>query len=96
MPLFEYQCRKCGVKIEKIQKFSAPTLAKCEACGGTIERLLSSPAIQFKGTGWYITDYARKSSKPAGTNGSAAKSESKTEAATPATPAPSKPASEKK
>ena len=96
MPLFEYQCRKCGVRTEKIQKFSAPTLAKCATCGGTIERLLSSPAIQFKGTGWYITDYARKSSTPAGNNGSAAKSESKTESATPATPAPSKPASEKK
>lgn len=90
MPLYEYLCRKCGVKIEKIQKFSAPTLAKCEACGGTIERMLCSPAIQFKGTGWYITDYARKSSTPAGSNDSAPKSESKTESTTPATPTPSK------
>lgn len=96
MPLFEYQCQKCGVKIEKIQKFSAPTFAKCETCGGKIERLLSSPAIQFKGTGWYITDYARKSSTPAGSNGSASKSEGKTESAKPATPAPSKPATEMK
>ncbi|MBI4164321.1 MAG: zinc ribbon domain-containing protein [Acidobacteria bacterium] len=96
MPLYEYQCRKCGVKVEKIQKFSAPTLGKCEKCGGTIERLLCSPAIQFKGSGWYVTDYARKSSAPAGSNGSSPKSDSKTESAAPAAPAPSNPVSQKK
>jgi putative FmdB family regulatory protein len=96
LPLFEYQCQKCGVRIEKIEKFTAPTSAKCASCGGKIERLLSSPAIQFKGTGWYITDYARKSSTPAGSNGSSSKSESKTETAKAATPAPSKPATETK
>jgi len=61
LPLYEYQCLKCGALIEKIQKFSDPPLATCEKCGGKLERLLSAPAIQFKGTGWYITDYARKS-----------------------------------
>lgn len=62
MPLYEYRCEKCGSRIEKIQKFSDPPLAICEKCGGDLTRLLSAPAIQFKGTGWYVTDYARKSS----------------------------------
>ena len=61
MPLYEYQCLKCKAVTEKIRKFSDPPLTKCEKCGGKLERLLSAPAIQFKGTGWYITDYARKS-----------------------------------
>lgn len=64
MPLYEYRCRKCGKTVEKIQKFSDPTLKTCEDCGGKLERLLSPPAIQFKGSGWYVTDYARKSSPP--------------------------------
>lgn len=62
MPLYEYQCVRCRVRIEKIQKFSDPPLTACQKCGGKLERLLSSPAIQFKGGGWYVTDYARKSS----------------------------------
>ena len=62
MPLYEYQCMQCGHHIEKIQKFSDSPLTKCEECGGKLERLISSPAIQFKGSGWYVTDYARKSS----------------------------------
>jgi len=62
LPLYEYECMKCGRRVEKIQKFSDPPLATCEYCGGDLERLLSSPAIQFKGAGWYVTDYARKSS----------------------------------
>jgi len=60
LPLYEYECPKHGT-FEKIQKFSDPPLTKCPTCGGPVERLLSAPAIQFKGTGWYITDYARKS-----------------------------------
>ncbi len=92
MPLYEYQCRKCGATIEKIQKFSDEPLTKCEACGGQLERLLSSPAIQFKGSGWYITDYARKSSTAAGSNSSASKPESKAEPSTPASSTPAKPA----
>jgi putative FmdB family regulatory protein len=62
LPLYEYECTQCGKHIEKIQKFSDSPLTKCEKCGGKLERLISSPAIQFKGTGWYVTDYARKSS----------------------------------
>lgn len=59
MPLYEYQCQACGHRFEKIQKFSDAPLTTCPACGGAVEKLLSSPAIQFKGSGWYITDYAR-------------------------------------
>lgn len=61
MPIYEYLCKKCGRQFERIQKFSDEPLKKCEQCGGALERLLSSPAIQFKGSGWYVTDYARKS-----------------------------------
>ena len=62
MPLYEYECTKCGKRIEKIQKFSDSPLTTCEKCGGKLEKLISSSAIQFKGTGWYVTDYAHKSS----------------------------------
>ena len=60
MPLYEYQCARCG-RFEVIRKFSDEPLVTCPTCGGEIQKLLSAPAIQFKGTGWYITDYARKS-----------------------------------
>lgn len=59
MPLYEYECLQCG-RFEKIQKFSSRPLKVCPTCGKRVERLLSAPAIQFKGSGWYITDYARK------------------------------------
>ena len=62
MPLYEYQCQKCGIKTEKIESVSGPHLKKCPHCGGKVERLQSAPAIQFKGSGWYVTDYAGKSS----------------------------------
>lgn len=95
MPLYEYRCRKCGATIEKIQKFADPPLETCENCGGSLERLLSSSAIQFKGSGWYVTDYARKSStsadpSSAGSNSSA--SDAKKEPA----PAASKPSTDSK
>ena len=61
MPLYEYQCDACGCRFEVIQKFSDPSVESCKKCGkGPVRRLLSSPAIQFKGTGWYITDYSKK------------------------------------
>jgi len=60
VPLYEYQCPKCG-RFEVIRKFSDPALTACPTCGAEIQKLASAPAIQFKGTGWYITDYARKS-----------------------------------
>jgi putative FmdB family regulatory protein len=61
LPLYEYQCGRCG-RFEIIQKFSDAPLSVCPTCGEEVQKLLSAPAIQFKGTGWYITDYARKSS----------------------------------
>ncbi len=65
MPLYEYQCKKCGHRFEKIQKFSDKPIKKCPECGGPVEQTISAPAVQFKGSGWYVTDYAKKSSAPA-------------------------------
>lgn len=73
MPLYEYECTACGHRFEVIQKFSDPPVDKCPQCGQAVERLISSPAIQFKGTGWYVTDYARRNTQ------SDAKSEPKSE-----------------
>ena len=70
MPLYEYQCKKCHSLTERIQKFSDPPLTACPHCGGELEQLLSAPAVQFKGSGWYVTDYAKSSSKGKGGNGS--------------------------
>ena len=61
MPLYEYECKQCGERFEDICKFSDPPLTEHENCGGELKKLLSAPAIQFKGTGWYVTDYAKKS-----------------------------------
>jgi len=61
LPLYEYKCRKCGHRFEKIESVNSSTTKKCPKCGATAERLLAAPAIQFKGTGWYVTDYAGKS-----------------------------------
>jgi putative FmdB family regulatory protein len=66
MPLYEYECEADGSRFEVIQKFSDPPVEVCPKCGAPVRKLLSSPAIQFKGTGWYITDYAKKSSTDAG------------------------------
>ena len=68
MPLYEYECDACGRRFEVIQKFSDPPTEVCRECGkGPVRRLLSSPAIQFKGSGWYITDYAQKGKSDATT-----------------------------
>lgn len=75
MPLYEYECDACGQRFEVIQKFSDAPAATCASCGkGPVRRLLSSPAIQFKGSGWYITDYAQKG-KSDSSGGAAEKSE---------------------
>lgn len=96
MPLYEYQCTKCKHTFEKIQKFSDPPLTTCPECGGKVEQLLSAPAIQFKGAGWYVTDYAKKSGAPSG-NGKSSEvkaSESKSsESKSETTKSESKPAS---
>jgi putative FmdB family regulatory protein len=70
MPLYEYECKKCHHRFEKIQKFSDPHVKKCPKCGGPIEQVISAPAVQFKGSGWYVTDYAKKSSAPSSSNSS--------------------------
>ncbi len=61
MPLYEYECTKCHRRTEKIEPVNGPHLKKCPHCGGKVESLISAPAIQFKGSGWYVTDYAGKS-----------------------------------
>jgi len=93
LPLYEYQCKSCHSLTERIQKFSDQPLAICPHCGGELEQLVSAPAVHFKGAGWYVTDYAKKSgAAPAGGNNSGAspapaaqdqsKSEAKSEAKT--------------
>jgi putative FmdB family regulatory protein len=83
MPLYEYLCEN-GHAFEKIQKFSDPLVQVCPTCGAAVRKLMSSPAIQFKGSGWYITDYAKKDSAAAGRASESAetKSDSKSEAKT--------------
>jgi putative FmdB family regulatory protein len=79
MPLYEYECEACHQRFEKIRKFSDPPLEVCDKCGkGPLTKLPSSPAIQFKGTGWYITDYAKKSGSDAGKTSSSSSSSSDT------------------
>jgi putative FmdB family regulatory protein len=70
MPLYEYECKKCHHRFEKIQKFSDPHTKKCPRCGGPVEQVISAPAVQFKGSGWYVTDYAKKSSAPSSSSNS--------------------------
>jgi putative FmdB family regulatory protein len=81
VPLYEYKCVKCGRLTEKIENVSGPHLKKCPHCGGKVEKVVSAPAIQFKGSGWYVTDYASKKpsadaakdEKPSGDSKEAAK-----------------------
>lgn len=63
MPIYEYRCEDCDQVVEVMQKFSDEPLTTCESCGGTLERLISPPGLHFKGSGWYITDYARAGQK---------------------------------
>jgi putative FmdB family regulatory protein len=88
MPLYEYQCDACGFRFEVIQRFSDAPLESCQSCSGPVRKLLSPPAIQFKGSGWYITDYARK-----GMTGGSSSSDSKdAKAADSASPDKTEPA----
>ena len=86
MPLYEYRCTQCGHRFEKIQSFNAEPETVCPKCGGSLQRPLTAPALQFKGAGWYVNDYAPKAA-----SGSAS---STSESAAPATDA--KPAAEAK
>ena len=93
MPLYEYECEaENGRRFEIIQKFSDPILTVCPTCGGPVRKLLSSPAIQFKGSGFYITDYAKKSNVDAGkeskSGSTSSSSESGSSSSASSTPAP--------
>ena len=100
MPLYEYECATCHKRTEKIQKFSDPEITICPHCGGPLERVLSAPAVSFKGGGWFADGYGNAKPKSSGdsastSSGSASKSDShstSTNGASSATPAPSAPA----
>jgi len=96
VPLYEFECEKCHHRFEKIQSVSAPD-PECPKCGSKVERLLHAPAVQFKGSGWYVTDYAKSGSKSDSKSGdkasgssSESKSESKTESRSDTKSKPSK------
>jgi putative FmdB family regulatory protein len=104
MPLYEYECKQCGHRFERIVQYSDPPEKVCPKCGGEVEQMLSAPAVQFKGAGWYVTDYAKKSGGPAksssGESSSSSdsssketKSEKKTESAPAGDAKPAAPAS---
>ena len=82
MPIYEYECKKCHHRFERIQKFSDPHVKSCPNCAGKVELVVSAPAVQFKGSGWYVTDYAKKSasSSSSSSNGSSEKSDKKDDA----------------
>jgi len=94
--LYEFQCKKCGHRFERIQKFSDPDPKKCPECGGKMERMLAAPAVQFKGSGFYQTDYARKGSAPHSETKADAKPESKPDEKSEAKPKPEPKKPEKK
>ncbi len=95
MPLYEYRCEACGRTFEFLQKLNDAPLETCSQCGGALHKLVSAPAFQFKGSGWYVTDYARKggsspasegkSTSPAGSDGPGDSAPEKKPAAEPAT-----------
>lgn len=89
MPLYEYQCESCGHRFERIQKFSDPPVDACPQCGSPVRKLISSPAIQFKGSGFYITDYGKSGSDSGSKGKSESKSDSKSETKADSAPAAS-------
>ena len=82
MPIYEYECRRCAHRFELIQKISDKPRKRCPECSGAVDRLISSPAIRFKGTGWYVTDYADKKKPGKDTESEAASSNEKSESKT--------------
>lgn len=95
MPLYEYECKKCGHRFERIQKFSDALVKKCPECGGKVEQMISAPAVQFKGSGWYVTDYAKRSGTPSSSE-SGGKAEANKESAESAGSKDSKDGKDKK
>ena len=77
MPLYEYQCKKCKHRFERLQQFSDKPIKKCPECGGPLEKLISASQVQFKGSGWYVTDYAKKSSSGSASSSSDSASSAK-------------------
>jgi putative FmdB family regulatory protein len=96
MPLYEYRCQDCGHSSEEMQRLSDPPIAVCPACGGRYKKLVSAPAFQFKGSGWYVTDYARKSAPGKAEAGGEAKAEGKEAAGKEPKQAGDKPVGEEK
>jgi putative FmdB family regulatory protein len=98
MPLYEYECKKCHHRFERIQKYSDPHVKKCPDCGGPVEQVVSAPAVQFKGSGWYVTDYAKKSgtASSSSSNGETADSGSKKDEKKESKPASASKKAEKK
>ncbi len=86
MPLYEYQCKKCQHRFELLQRFSDPQITECARCGGEVQQIISAPAVQFKGSGWYVTDYARKSAAPSANGGKKTEKPSETKSESPAKP----------
>jgi putative FmdB family regulatory protein len=84
MPLYEYECFLCGHRFERIQRVSDETVSDCPECGGSVRRLLSAPALQFKGSGWYVTDYGKGTGGAAGEKPPEKKTEKEKETAAPA------------
>ena len=66
MPIYEYECLSCGGRFDVLQKLSDPSVTECRLCNGVVRKLMGTPALQFKGSGWYVTDYAGKTPPPAG------------------------------
>jgi putative FmdB family regulatory protein len=94
MPIYEYECRQCGKRTELLQRFADAPLAACPECGGEVKKLFSAPAVQFKGTGWYVTDYGGKSSSKPESKSEGGKSESSaakesSSSSSPSSPSPS-------
>jgi len=88
MPIYEYECRKCGAHVEAFQKVNDKPLTKCRKCGGKLEKKISAPAIQFKGSGWYVTDYGKttkseKSESESTTESKSEKTDKKTKESSP-------------
>lgn len=96
MPLYEYECAKCHKKTEKIENVSGPHLKKCPHCGGKVERVLTAPAIQFKGAGWYVTDYAGKNAAQGDTPSSETSASKESAKDSAKEPSPTKESKDKK
>ena len=79
VPMYEYSCLKCGERIEALQAMNDDPLTNCEACGGDLKKLLSAPAFQFKGSGWYVTDYAKKNDRAESSSSETSSSDSESE-----------------